>query len=214
MGVFQIIFIVVNLGVPIWFWSKTSNQAPSAEWEVWNRNIIRLIDSDGGFPGCTTLNVAGILRDLCETSQSKFKNDHSVVTERASVQVMFTCEFKKTAISTSWRLEDNKNAELSCLDPGGDIVSLAPGFTFALSGLMRSMEFTAKDETRQSIPVRNCRTKAQAAKNMKPPPTLDEFFAQLGRMPGDPPDFLTANFMCFVFDLSPLWRPWRERYPR
>jgi hypothetical protein len=214
MGIFQILFVVINLALPAYFLTRTSQKAPSAAWGLWEKSMSRLIDSDGGFPGCSTLDLVSTLEDLCETSHLQLTPRESVSVERTSAQLTFYCEYTKQSIRVGWRLQDNKDATLKCRDPGGAMAPHAPGFTFALNGRMRSMEFNAEDGSRQSLPAINCRRKVAAIKDMTPPHELDQLFQVMGHSNSDPPDYLTGNFMCFVFDLSPLWSPWRDRFRR
>lgn len=216
MGVFQILFLVLTIALPGYFFTRsTSAPGPRAEWGVWERAMARLIDSDGGFPECSTLELVTQLEDLCEASRIKDAPGNSVTFERSSPEITFGCEVHGGNIRVGWRLNAAKDGELKCKDPGGAIVPKAPGFNFTMTGLMRSMEFLAEDGSRQILPARNCRLKVAAAKKItQPPHELDQFFVQLGRSAGDPADYINGNFMCFVFDLSPLWTPWRERYRR
>ncbi len=177
--------------------------------------MARIVASDGGFPDCSTLDLVDIFRDLCDLSKAKLTESGTVVMERASKEVVFSCEAGSDFIRTSWRLEESEKADLKCRDPSGDIIPHAPAFLFDLKGRLRSIEFSATSGKRESIGMRSCREKLKVAKSLNPAPaTLDEFFQALGRTPGDPEDYLTANFICFVFDLSPIWHSWRERYPR
>jgi hypothetical protein len=212
--VFEILFLILTVGVPIFFTTRTTHAPASLEWSVWEKTMARLIDSDGGFPGCSTLDMVGTIEDLCETSRDKMRHGRSVIVERASPQVIFSCEYTKQSMRVIWRLGKSPAGDLKCSDPGGAMIPHAPGFVFAHDGRMRAFEFVDANGIRQTLPARNCRSKAVLAKNIEPPATLDDFFVQLGPMAGDPKDYIDANFICFVFDLSPLWPAWRARYPR
>lgn len=215
MGVFQIGFLLLNLTVPYFIWSNSTKKVTSTDSAVWEKSMARIVASDGGFPGCSVLQLVEIFRDLCDNSRAKLSQNTTVVMERASKEVVFACEAGKDFIRTSWRLEDSEKADLKCRDPSGDIIPHAPAFLFDLDGRLRAIEFSAASGERESIRMRSCREKLKIAKGLNPAPaTMDDFFQALGRSPGDPKDYLTANFICFVFDLSPLWHTWRERYPR
>lgn len=214
MGAFQIIFVVITLAVPGYFLTRTSQVGPRTQWGTWEKAMARLIDSDGGFPDCPTLDVVSMLEDLCEASRMKGDKNTTVSMERSSKEVTFSCEYTAQSIHVGWRLQAVEDGDLKCLDPGGAILPKSPGFTFALDGRMRSMQFNSEKGERQKIPAKNCRIKVLSLATVTPPQELDDLFVKMGRLNDDPSDYINGNFMCFVFDLSPKWTPWRERYRR
>lgn len=214
MGAVQIVFFVITLAVPGYFLTRTSKVTPRTQWGTWERAMARLIDSDGGFPDCATLDLVNMLEDMCEASRLKSDKNTTVSVERSSNEVTFACEYTAHSIRVSWRLQKVDDGDLKCQDPGGAIAPKSPGFTFALDGRMRSMEFNNDQGERQRIPTKNCRAKVLSLATVTPPPELDDLFVKMGRLKDDPMDYINANFMCFVFDLSPKWTPWRERYRR
>jgi hypothetical protein len=214
MGVFQVLFLLINVSLPVYFITRTSDTAPQTNWGAWEKSMARLIDSDGGFPGCSTLSLVNTLEDMCEESRRQMTEKKTIVVEQAGDGVVFRCEYTSTSIRVGWRLKESKDTDVKCRSPGGSIAPLSPGFTFAHDGRMRSLEFNGPNGKRQIMPMRNCRIKIVRAKKLTPPPTRAEFLVRLGQAPRDPPDHLNANFMCFVFDLSPRWLEWRDRYPR
>jgi hypothetical protein len=216
MGVFEILFVAMTIALPTWLWTRASTEKAKTDWTVWEKNFARIVESDQGFPGCPTLNVIDTYRDLCQASQQREAEGHPIAVERASPKVVFTCLFAKKNINVAWRLENSSSGTtLDCGDPGGHIMELGPGFNFNLDGRIKSFEFWSQDNDRESIPYRNCRIKAGRAKSITPPPpTLRDFLQKLGRIDKDPGDFLDANLMCLVFDSSPQWKPWREKYEK
>jgi hypothetical protein len=213
MGVFQILFIAINVAFPVWLWTRTSTEKSQTDWPVFERNLARVVESDEGFPGCNSFDIVDIFHQLCEKSFQESNGGQTLPMERASAQVVFSCIYKKDNINISWRLEEGHPVEMSCADPGGVVIGHGPGFNFNSAGKIKSIEFYNEDNERESVPYRNCRVKAARIKKMSAPPaTLPEFLQALGKTAGDPPDFYHANMMCFTFDSSPLWAPWREKY--
>jgi hypothetical protein len=213
MGVFQVIFVAINLYVPYWVWSNSSREKSKVEWTTLEKNVARLIESDEGFPPCETLQVVDIFHELCETSMGKLKDTQSTRVERASKQVVFHCEFRKNEINIGWRLESSNDAKLECGEPGGDVIAFTPSFNFTHTGRMKSIAFIGQGSQVQAIPYRNCRAKASRLATLRPSPRdLDDFLSSVGKTEGDPPDYLRANLLCLTFDSSKLWKPWRQRY--
>lgn len=177
------------------------------------KNVARLVESDDGFPHCSTMQVIDVIHDLCRRSAEGHSDGKSLKFESAGDHIMFFCEYRKDTVTVGWRFADKKGADVECGDPGGDIVVRAPGFNFTPSGRMKSIEFWGPGKDREIIPYRNCRVKAAQAKSIAAPPaTMEDFLQKLGRSNKDPEDFATANLLCLTFDSSPLWVPWRERY--
>jgi hypothetical protein len=213
MGVFQILFIAINIAFPIYLWTRTSTEKSKTDWIAFDRNFSRILESDEGFPGCTTLDVIDIFHDLCETSYKKIGQGSALAVERAGKDMVFSCLYSKDNIVVGWRLEDGRKPEMDCKEPGGMVAPHGPAFNFTTQGKIKSMEFFNQDNEREKVPYRNCRVKAERIKTItNSPPTVSEFLMQLGKAPGDPPDYYHANMMCFTFDSSPLWKPWREKY--
>ena len=215
MGVFQIVFLALNLAVPYWLWTRTSSETAGGgvDWTMLEKNLARLIESDEGFPNCSTLEVVDVIHKLCERSHKNFHDGNPSSIERASKQVVFSCYVTKGSIKIGWHLEDNPDSELECREPGGDVIPLGPEFTFNEKGRMRSIEFSTALKTRQTVPYRNCRAKATKVQTLDSAPAdIWAFLREIGRTPGDPEDFISANLICLTFDSSPLWKPWREKY--
>ncbi|MGZ3723932.1 MAG: hypothetical protein ACXVA9_13405 [Bdellovibrionales bacterium] len=213
MGIFQILFIAINVAFPVYLWTRTSTEKSKTDWVAFERNLSRVVESDEGFPGCSTFDVVDIFHQLCESSFQKSKKGPSLIMEKTSSQLVFSCRYNKDTITVAWRLEDGRPVEMGCNDPGGVVVGHGPGFNFTPQGRIKSIEFFNEDNEREQVPYRNCRVKAERIKSItKPPERLVEFLQLLGKAPGDPPDFYHANMMCFTFDSSPLWKPWREKY--
>lgn len=214
MGIFQIVFLAINLAVPYWLWVRTTpEKSDVVDWTILERNLARLIESDDGFPGCATLQVVDVIHELCEKSYEDFKDGKPGPVERSARQVAFRCQFSKGAIHIGWRLEDNPNSELECREPGGEIIPHAPTFNFNYGGRMRSIEFTGTDHNHQTLPYRNCRQKAARLQKLNPSEINDlaTFLEKVGQDTGDPRDHLSANLLCLTYDSSPLWKPWREK---
>jgi hypothetical protein len=213
MGVFEVIFVVLTVAVPAWLWTRTSTEKVKIDWSTWDRNVARLIDSDGGFPGCETLQAVDVFQDLCEASRQHEREGNPLAVERASKQVVFSCLYKKQSMTIHWRLEDNSEGTMDCGDPGGHLVTLGPGATFDQQGRIKTLDYWGENNDRESVPYRNCRVKALRAKTMTSPPAdFIGFLQKIGRTDRDPSDFMSANLMCYTFDSSPLWKPWREKY--
>lgn len=214
--VLEAALVIFSLATPIWWFTRSDHASASANnWAVWQKNVARLIEADGGFPPCGTLTVVDAIQDACDSSVQKMQGDKSVAIERAAKQVTFSCEATKTGYNVSWHLQDNPKADLECGDPGGNLISRGPGFEFTKDGRIRSFTFHSADGVFQRVPYRNCRTKANLAKSITPPPSdVDDFLFKLGRVDNDPDDYATANEMCFIYDSSPLWASLRKRYAK
>lgn len=215
MGVFQIIFIALTVAVPSWLYTRTDHDKRSEiDWTTLEKNLARLIESDEGFPDCSTLEVVDVIHNLCDHSRRNFHEGNPMPVEQASKQVVFSCFVQKDLIQVGWHLEENPDSQLACREPGGEVIRLAPEFIFNNKGRMSSIEFSNGEKTRESVPYRNCRVKASVAKAMDISSTqeLGAFLQALGQTPGDPFDYASANLICLTFDSSPLWNPWREKY--
>ncbi len=213
MGIFQILFIAINVAFPVYLWTRTSTEKSKTDWIAFDRNLSRVVESDEGFPGCSTFDVVEIYHQLCEDSFKKSKDGQSLLAEKIGPTLVFSCLYHKDTITVAWRLEEGRKAEVECKDPGGVVVGHGPGFNFNVEGKLKSIEFFNEDNERELVPYRNCRIKAARVKTLNSsPPRLVEFLQWIGKTPGDPPDFYHANMMCFTFDSSPIWKPWREIY--
>jgi hypothetical protein len=213
MGVFQILFIAINLAFPVYLWTRTSTEKSKTDWMTFDRNLTRVVESDEGFPGCSTLDVIDIYHQLCEASFQNITKGPMLPVERAGKDLVFSCLYTKDNIAVSWRLEEGRKPEMDCKEPGGQVVGHGPGFNFNSQGKLKSIDFFNQDNERERVPYRNCRVKAGRIKAItSAPPTVGEFLMQLGSAPGDPPDYYHANMMCYTFDSSPLWKPWRQKY--
>jgi hypothetical protein len=212
MGIFEILFVAMNVALPAWLWTRSTVDKSHTDWPVWEKNVARIIESDEGFPPCPTLKVVDILRDLCLKSQDRFKAAQPALTEGASKSVVFSCEYHQDGITVGWRLE-NTSGNLECGDPGGSLIEHSPTFDFNSDGRMKSIGFWGQDNSRQSVPYRNCRTKAATVKTIRQPPReLNGFLERIGHTAKDPADYMTANLFCLTYDSSALWKPWRQKY--
>jgi hypothetical protein len=217
MGPFQILFIVITVGFPAWLWTRTSTEKSKTDWIAFDRNLSRIVESDEGFPGCSTMDIIDIFHELCKDSYQKSgEGQRAPPVERASSDLVFSCHYTKGNIEVAWRLEEGHKSEMNCHDPGGDVVSHGPGFNFTVGGKIKSIEFYNTDNERERIPYRNCRLKAGKIKAIseRAPAALSDFLFALGKDAKDPQDYYHGNMMCFTFDSSPLWKPWREKYFR
>jgi hypothetical protein len=215
MGFFEGLFVVMTIAIPAWFWTRTTTEKAKVDWNVLDRNMARIVESGHGFPNCSTLKAVDIFHELCEDSLHRSEEGKPLAVERASSKMVFSCFYDKENFKLAWRLESSSGATMECGDPGGHVAEFGPGFNFNSQGLIRSFEFWDQNNDREVIPYRNCRVKALRAKSLTTsPPTLDDFLQKIGSVDKDPADIMDANLMCYTFDSSPLWKPWREKYDR
>ncbi len=215
MGIFQILFVAVNLAVPYYLWSGSSKSEVKVNWINWERNLGRLIDGEGGFAPCGTQEIVLLYRELCELSQKKTDEHTPTVIERAGQKVVFSCEIQKNTMVMHWYANSDPSLDLECELPGGEGVDRAAGFALTDKGRMKSLDFFSGDGQMQSVSLQNCRKKALRARSLASVPlSRAEFLSTLGKDPADPSDFTMANHMCLLFDPSPLWETWRDRYVR
>ena len=213
MNIFQILFVAVNIAIPYWLWTGTSKAEADMDWVTWERNVGRLVDGEGGFEPCGTNKVVTLLRDLCETSKQKMHGKSATVVEQAGQKMVFACEVGATDIIIHWFANSDPKLDLDCEIPTEQGVSQATGFSLTKRGRMKSLEFLSKTNQPASVTLQNCRKKVTRAKTLPtPPPTVAEFLSALGPLAHDPKDYISANYMCLLFDPSPLWQEYRELY--
>lgn len=212
MGAFEIIFIAINIAVPSWlyFRSSESNDTPKIKWSRFEENMTKIVASGGGFEGCATTDVVQYMKDLCEKSMDKWTDKDSIIIERASVDVVFSCEARADATFVQWRLEPSGDADLKCQAPhSGDGINHTPAFVFDRKGELHSIEFDAENGERQSIKIANCRRKLELT--LKRGTKLGkDWIDTMPKLKSDPSDVVTANRVCAEYDVADDWEKLRK----
>ncbi len=212
MGAVHIVFIVLNLAVPSWLYFRTSNENPKLNWSKFEDNMERIVASTGDFGTCNKEQIVDLFVDLCERSMDEWTSEDSVIMERAAANIVFTCEVRNDASFVQWRLEPSEQYDLNC-HPARKLASesASPAFVFDKQGELTAIEFFARNGDRQSINTKNCRRKLELALK-KPAHTGGSNIADsLPRLKSDPRDHVTANRMCFEYDVAEDWSKLRAR---
>jgi len=218
MLVLEIAFVLVNLAVPYWLWSKkTPHTLPVVEREAIGQAVFRVIEASGGFPPCDTQTVVDAVQDLCDQSRIKYTEKTTMAFERAGVDVVFSCEVRKNEIRFKWTPENSQGqSDLDCESNRDEQIDYAPQFTFNLKGQLRTLSYTAPDGKRAVTHLQGCRRKLASAKALqdKMPPSERDFLAALTRLPNDPADVMTKNRICLIYDPAMDWEPFRKAYEK
>ncbi|MBX3022861.1 MAG: hypothetical protein KF799_14395 [Bdellovibrionales bacterium] len=215
MVVLQIAFVMVNLAVPYWLWSKKSPTVlPAVEREAVGRAIFRVIAASGGFPPCDTDDLVEDIQELCDQSRLKYSDKTTIAFERAGTNVVFSCEVRKNEVKVKWTPENVGQPDMDCHANSDEQIDYAPSFSFNLKGKIRTIGYSTPAGKRATTEVKSCRRKLASAKAMgdRIPASEDEFLSQLVHLPNDPPDVLTKNKVCFLFDPAEDWDPFRDKY--
>lgn len=217
MLVLEIAFVLVNLAVPYWLWSKkTPHTLPVVEREAIGQAMFRVIEASGGFPPCDTQAVVDATLDLCDQSRSKYTQKSTMAFERAGVDVVFSCEVRKDEVRFKWLPERDGQPDLDCQSNRDEQIAYIPSFTFNLKGQLRTISYTAPNGKRAATHLQGCRRKLASAKSMQDhiPPSEQEFLAALTRLPNDPADVMTKNRICLIYDPAMEWEPFRKAYDK
>jgi len=217
MGPFHIIFILVNMAIPSWVYMRSADtkDTPRLKWDPWEENMERIVDVSGGFEDCSNADVVRYLRELCEKSMERWTEQDSVILERASSTVLFSCEVRSDATFVQWRLEETEDFDIKC-QPGRNRASVgaAPAFVFDQKGALSAIEFSARNGERQSVNAANCRRKLQLTLDRKVRTDTQAVVDKMPRLKSDPIDWVMANRMCFEYDVTSEWEPLRETLAR
>lgn len=191
--------------------SSDSEDTPRLKWGPWQENMERIVDVSGGFEGCTNEDVVRYVRQLCEKSMEQWTEKDSVILERASSSLLFSCEVRSDATFVQWRLESTEDPDIKC-QPGKNHQNIAasPAFVFDRTGALSAIEFSARNGQRQSVNTANCRRKLKLTLNRNIKPSSIEAVDKMPRLKSDPSDFVMANRMCFEYDVTSEWEPLRE----
>lgn len=216
MIVLEIAFVLVNLAVPYWLWSKKSaTTLPAIEREALGRNIFRVVDASGGFPPCSTLEVTETIQELCDESRRRWTEKETVAFERAGVDVVFSCEVHKDEVKVKWTPEQGGEHDLKCQSATDDQIDLAPAFSFNLKGQLRTISYSTPAQQRAVTQLTRCRKKLASTRTIASvPESEEEFLRSLVHLKGDPQDYITANRACLMFDPAPDWEPFRKKYDK
>ncbi|NJL25541.1 MAG: hypothetical protein HC902_10460 [Calothrix sp. SM1_5_4] len=215
MPAVQIAFFLINLAIPYWFWVRSpSKTLPKVEWELFDKNVARLIDNAGTFAPCATRDLAAYLHKICEDSRRQWSEDSSTRVEKTADSLLFSCEVRAKEVILQWRPESTSpEPDMNCEAPHPDRIALAPSFHFDRKGRLQKIEYSGRDGARQTSLIRNCRRKLSAVKALTTPPrSKAEFLGALGQLPGDPADYISANMICLLYDVPPQWAAWRRKY--
>ena len=159
MIVLEIAFVVVNLAVPYWLWTKkTTTTLPTVEREAMGRAMYRVINASGGF-GCDTEDLVEKMQDLCDQSRLKYSEKSTTAFEQAGVDVVFSCEVRKDEVKFKWSPEQSGDHDLNCQSNTDEQIDYAPSFTFNLKGQLRTISYSTPSGTRAAIHVQSCRRK-------------------------------------------------------
>jgi hypothetical protein len=217
MGVFQIIFIAVNLSIPYWLWSRSSREPeqPKIKWEALGANLHRILESSGGYT-CAPSKVVDRVRELCEQSEEKLTDKTTLAFEQIISNMLYRCEVKKSsvAITITPLVGENGDEEMDDECTAFDsyqTLAMNPEFLFTYSGFVNRMSFSSGPTTRQMVLISNCRKKLKVARSIAAA-DQSEFVERLGQLPNDPSDFHSANRLCLIYDSAPGWMEVRQQY--
>lgn len=216
MGPVQIVFIIVNLAVPGWLYFRNGeSQGPDMAWSKFEDNMEKIVAATGDFGPCDKDDVVKIFRDLCQESLDRWTEKDSVIMERAAREIVFTCEVRSDASFIQWRRELSQEYDLKC-QPARAIASdqTSPAFVFDKKGGLSAIEFFARDGDRQSVNVANCRRKLKLALDRGTRGSGMQIVDRLVRLKSDPIDVITANRMCYQYDVAEQWSKIRAQVER
>lgn len=213
MGPVHIIFILINMAIPGWIYFRTteSQDTPHIKWGPWQDNMERIVEVSGGFQNCSRDDVVRYLRDLCEKSMERWTDEDSVIVERASSTIVFSCEVRADATFVQWRLENTEDPDIKCQSgKNQQNIAAGPAFVFDHMGELKAIEFSARNGERQSVNTANCRRKLQLTLTRNVKPDNPEAVDRMPRLKSDPRDYVMANRMCFEYDVASEWEPLRS----
>lgn len=211
--VFQIAFVLLNLSIPLWFWvNSKSTDRDKIQWNTLNQNLERLIVNNGGFPPCSSRDLADKLQKLCERSQEKLRDGADTTVDKIGEDIIFTCKVGVKSISVKWTAQKTAEGSLDCNGTkGSSMIYQNPGFEFGYSGRLGRITFTSATGERQTERVSNCRVKLKALRKIVPPPmTADGVVEAMPAVEGDANDQLSANRLCLTYDIAPDWKTFRR----
>lgn len=213
MLIFEIAFVLVNLAVPYWIWTRKSlTTLPPIQSEPFNVTVFKMVLGAGGFDGCDAQSVVETIDDLCDRSRDKYNDQQSTRIEQAGIGVVFSCEYRKTEILVQFSPE-NTSSDLKCRPIFPARVARAPTFRIKPDGELTAIDYWNDMGVRRVLPIRACDKKLRLAEHLSHPPrSLDGFLTKLGVPRQDPHDGLTFNRMCYYYGLSDGWADWRKRY--
>lgn len=213
MTPFHIIFILVNMAIPGWvyFRSADSPDTPRLKWSPWQDSMERIVEVSGGFKDCTNGDVVRYIRQLCEKSMDQWSEKDSVILERASSSILFSCEVRTQFTLVQWRLEQTNDPDIKC-QPGKNQENIAasPAFVFDHKGFLTAIEFSARNGERQAVNTANCRRKLQLSLSRNEKPTNLDGVDHMPHLKSDPTDYVMANRMCFEYDVTSEWGTLRQ----
>jgi hypothetical protein len=211
---FQIAFVLLNLSIPLWFWMNSGHSADhdAIQWNTLNRNLERLIVNNGGFPPCSSHDLAAELQRLCERSQEKLRDGADTTVDKIGDDIIFTCKVGKKNIAVEWTAQETSDGSLDCSGTkGSTMIYQNPGFEFGYSGRLGRITFTSATGERQTERVSNCRAKLKALREVEPPPaSADAVVDAMPAVAGDARDQLSANRLCLTYDIVPDWKAFRR----
>lgn len=201
------------MAIPGWVYMRSADTAdtPRLKWDPWEENMEKIVEVSGGFRGCSNDDVVRYIRELCEKSMERWTEQDSVILERASSSILFSCEVRNDATFVQWRLEENDDFDIKC-QPGAhlDAIAAAPAFVFDQKGALTAIEFSARNGERQSVNSANCRRKLKLTLNRRVKTDNQAAIDRMPRLKSDPQDFVMANRMCFQYDVTGEWAALRE----
>ncbi len=201
------------MAIPGWIYFRgaDSHDTPYIKWKPWQHSMEQIVDASGGFEGCSNTDVVRYLRQLCEKSMEEWSEKDSVIMERASSTIVFSCEVRSDATFVQWRLENSEDADIKCQPTRGeDSIKAAPAFVFDRKGILTAIEFSARDGERQAVNTANCRRKLKLTLERNIKTTTWDEVEHMPRLKSDPRDYATANRMCFEYDIAAEWQDLRR----
>ncbi len=195
--------------------SSVREDVPRLKWASFEDNMERVIEAGGGFDGCSSSDVVQVLRQLCETSLERWTETDTVILERASNSIVFSCEVRADVTFVQWRMETSSDGDLKC-NPGPHLEALRaePAFVFGKKGDLEAIEFWGRNGKRQSVNTANCRRKLQLTLSRKVKTDSMSSVDHMPRLKSDPQDHVMANRICFEYDVTSEWSGLRESVPR
>lgn len=214
MGAFQIIFVLVNIAIPVWLLMDHRKEGLDIEWGVLAGNIERMISDHSEMRGCSPREVSEHILSICQNSYGKMEKKRSFVENGVASEAQFACRVSDRAIAVHWRPKQFTDEDIKCQMVNSDALRANPEFTFDLKGRYSNIYFTNSTGEREFISVRNCRLKLRDL--MKSEVAKKTFSEEnlLQMMPAqvrDPSDALTANQMCLHYDPDDQWDPFRTQ---
>jgi hypothetical protein len=205
------------MALPGWIYLRSSQRddTPLLKWSAWEDSMEKIVEGSGGFSDCSNGDVVRYLRQLCEGSLERWSKDDSVVLERASNSVVFSCEVRSDVTFVQWRLENSSDGDIKCRPgPHKQAMEAEPAFVFDKKGELNAIEFWGRNRERQSVNAANCRRKAELTVSRNVKTESMEAVDRLPRLKSDPQDWVMANRMCFQYDVNSAWNEMRESVNR